>query len=77
MIMAGYVSQGVSMLGSFNPASALLRDLAATFRHQVCMRESLAADLELDKHNDCSVRILKPHKAAGRGTGLSKRLKGQ
>lgn len=63
------------MLGLFNRVSALFCDRAATFHHQVYIRESLAEDLELDKRNDCSIRILKLYKAAGRGSGLSKRLK--
>lgn len=75
MIIACSLNQDVSMLGLFNRVSALFRDQAATFHHQVYIRESLAEDSELDKRNDCSIRIMKLYKAAGCGSGLSKRLK--
>ena len=75
MIITCFLNQVMSMLGMFNRVSVLFRDLAAPFHPHIYIRETLAENLELDKNNNCSISVMKLSKAAGRGSGLSTRLK--
>lgn len=51
------LKQDMSMLGTFNQFSLLLRELSAPFYPNLHIREALA-ERELDKEDDCSIPVL-------------------
>lgn len=63
------------MLGVFNRVSKLFQDLTLQFLPQIFIRESFAESLQLEHDHDNVISIMRLYKLAGRGSGLSLRLK--
>ena len=65
----------MSVFGIFNRVSKIFQDLTLQFLPQIFIRESFAESLQLEHDHDKVISIMRLYKLAGRGSGLSLRLK--
>lgn len=61
----------MSMLGTLNRVSHLLRDLCKSFLPAIFVRDALSASLKLDQENEPTISLMKVRKSSGRFSGLS------
>ena len=69
------LSMDMAMLGVFNRVSKTFQELAKPFCPSIYINDSLAGDLNFQKHSLIHISVGKIYKTAGSSSGLALRLK--